>query len=368
VARASVPADLARRRPVGGYVMQCPSCRFENIPGLEACGRCGTSLAIGTAVIDVNPPRASKGAKRVRKLIPRRFFYQARDATALAHQRIAGSFVDDARVPLPEPGVLSRLMVPGWAHLFAGFRIRGLVFFWAYVVFLASGLLAWGTEFGSIFLGLAFAAHASSILDILLRQGTVRFPRMMATAALVFAALALLVYYPGGQVLMHVAAPIEYVTDVPPFKRLDVVLVNRWAFALSDPRRGDVVLFTPLLMARRMEQGLQLLHVRLGYEENEVIDRVIGLPGDQVVWEDGKLTVNGAEVSWKPLLPERLPKHLDVVVPRDRYLIFPTTSISAANAGTPGSYWKSVSLIPRTDIAGGVYMRLSPLSRFWFIR
>ena len=303
----------------------------------------------------------------MRKLVPRRFFYQARDITALAHRRISGSVVDESRIPLPEPGVLSRLMVPGWAHLFSGFRVRGLIFFWAYVVTLGFGLLAWGTELGSILLGLAFSVHASSILDILLRQGTVRFPRMMATAALVFVALFLLVYYPGSQVLMRMAAPIEYGTDNPPFKRLDVVLVNHWAFALTNPRRGDMVLFTPLVQARRVK-GPQFLHTRFGYEENQVIDRIIALPGDQVVWDDGKLLVNGAAVSWMPLRPERLPKHLDVNVPQDRYLIFPTTSIGAADAGTPDSYWKLVSLIPKSDIAGGVYLRLSPITRFWFIR
>src|SRR5262249_44080736 len=150
------------------------------------------------------------------KLVPRRLFYQARDATAEAHRRFTGSGVNDSHVPLPEPAVLSRIMGPGWAHLFAGFRIRGLVFLWAYVVLLALGLLNWGTEFGSILLGLAFSVHASSIIDILLRQGTVRFPRMLATGFFVFAALSVLVYYPAGQVLMRVAAPIEYGTEVPP--------------------------------------------------------------------------------------------------------------------------------------------------------
>jgi signal peptidase I len=347
--------------------MQCPSCRFENMPGLDACGRCGTSLSIGTAVIDVNPPRATKSAKRVRKLVPRRLFYQARDATAEAHRRFTGSVVNDSRVPLPEPGVLSRIMVPGWAHLFAGFRIRGLVFFWAYVALLALGLLQWGTEFGSILLGLAFTVHASSIIDILLRQGSVRFPRMAATALFVFAVLSVSIYFPAGQVLMRMAAPIEYSADVPPFKPLDVVLVNHWAFAVTNPRRGDVVFFTPIGTARRMT-GPNLGHIRYGVDENEVIDRVIGLPGDQVVIHEGKVTVNGAKYAWASLRPERLPPHLEISVPKDRYLIFPTTSISAIDAGTPEAYWKMAGLIPESDILGGVYLRLSPITRFWFIR
>jgi signal peptidase I len=347
--------------------MQCPSCRFENIPGLDACGRCGTSLGIAIAVIDVNPPRASKRAKRVRKLVPRRLFYQARDGAALAQRRFTGSVIDDSRVPLPEPAILSRLMVPGWAHLFSGFRIRALVFFWSYALLFAFGVVQWGTEFGSILLGLAFSVHASSIIDILLLQGTVRFPRMIMTAAFVFAALSVLVYLPGGQLLMGLARPIEYVTDVEPFKRLDVVLVNHWAFVLANPRRGDVVLFNPIVLTRRVE-GQQIAHIRFGFEENQAIDRVIGLPGDQVVWDGGKLTINGNAVSWAPLRPERMPKHVEVKVPEGRYLIFPTTSIGTADTGTAESEWKQISLIPGNDIAGGVYLRLSPITRFWFIR
>ncbi len=85
------------------------------MPGLETCGRCGTSLRLGTAVIDTSPPRASRTAKRVRQVVPRRLFYQARDIAAEARGAIAGSIVDDSRVPLPEPDVLARLIVPGWA-------------------------------------------------------------------------------------------------------------------------------------------------------------------------------------------------------------------------------------------------------------
>src|SRR5919204_650375 len=47
--------------------MQCPSCRFQNMPGVEVCGRCGSSLRLATAVVDVHPPRARAWQKRVRR-------------------------------------------------------------------------------------------------------------------------------------------------------------------------------------------------------------------------------------------------------------------------------------------------------------
>jgi signal peptidase I len=349
--------------------MQCPSCRFENMPGLDSCGRCGTALGLSTATIDVNPPRASKTAKRVRKVVPRRLIYQARDVAAEARRVVGGSIVNDSHVPLPEPDVLSRLVIPGWAHIHTGLAVRGQVFLVAYMPLLLLGLLYWGTGMGGILLGLAFSVHTSSVTDILIRRGTVRFPRVMAIAAFVSLALALLVYLPVGLTLTQVAAPIEFAIDTPPFKRLDVVLVNHWAFALTSPRRGDVVLYSPRNISRRrgndnQDEG----HTRYRFDENQLIDRVIGLPGDHVICDHGKLTINGEPVAWRPLLSDLMPSHLDVTVPNDRYFILPSTSADAISSGGAESFWKDAGLITQPDILGGVYLLSNPFSRFWFIR
>jgi signal peptidase I len=349
--------------------MQCPSCRFENMPGLETCGRCGTSLVLATAAIDVHPPRASHAAKRVRQVVPRRLLYRARDAAALAHRAITRSIVEESRIPLPEPGVLPRLFVPGWAHFYTGQRIRGWFFLGAFLPLLLLALTRWGTPLGSIAAGLAFSVHASSVLDILIRQGTVRFPKMMATAFIVSLVLGLLIYAPAGWLLSsRLAAPIEFAYDAPPFQRDDVVLINLWAYALTAPHCGDVVQFRPVSAGRMEDPNRQAFHTRLIYEQNELIDRVVGLPGDRVVWDAGKLTVNGTPVAWTPLVPERLPPHLEIVVPADRYLILPTTSVGAANEGGSESYWKTAGLIPVDDILGVAYLRVAPLSRVWLIR
>ena len=58
--------------------MQCLSCRFENMPGLTVCGRCGSVLDVRGAAIDVHPTRASAG-KRLHRWLPMRRYYQARD-------------------------------------------------------------------------------------------------------------------------------------------------------------------------------------------------------------------------------------------------------------------------------------------------
>jgi signal peptidase I len=348
--------------------MQCPGCRFENIPGLASCGRCGTSLALATATIDINPPRASRTQKKVRRVVPRRAFYVARDLSSQARRSFISSSIDRYRVPLPEPAVLSRLIVPGWAQIHSGLGLRGRIFLGSFLALLVLGMLQWGTELGSMLLGLAFSVHASSIVDILIRQGTVRFPRMMATAALVGLALAMLVYYPAGQLLMRVAAPIEYSVDSPPFKRFDVVLVNRWAHALGGPGRGDVVLFRPTRPMRIGATATIVPFIRHAFDENELVDRVLGLPGDRVVCDEGKISVNGVAVSWVPLIPERMPRHLEIAVPLGQYLILPTTSAAGIDTPDPRSVGMYIGLVPTANVLGGVYLRLSPIWRLWFIR
>ncbi len=349
--------------------MQCPSCRFENMPGLESCGRCGTSLALATAAIDVHPPRASRVSKRVRRAVPGRLLYRARDAAIEAWRTITSSIIEDSRIPLPEPGILSRLIVPGWAHLHAGLRVRGWSFLVAYLFLLLLALTRWGTSMGSIAAGLAFSVHASSVMDVLIRQGTVRFPRMMAMALMVSLVLAALFYAPAGWVLSYgIAVPIVYAHNAPPFDRDDVVLINRWAYALTSPRRGDVVQFRPTSAGRIVDPNLQALHVRWVYEQTMLIDRVVGLPGDRVVWDGGKLTIDGAPVAWAPLIPGRLPPRLEIDVPTDCYLILPTTSVGAANAAGVESYWKTAGLIPGDDILGVAYLRVAPITRWWLIR
>ena len=136
--------------------MQCLSCRFENMPGLTACGRCGSVLDVRGAAIDVHPVRASRRAKRLRRWLPTRRYFQARDKTQELLDRTAGSIIQDLSIPLPEPQIAARLLVPGLAHIHAGLPIRGRIFMGVYLALLGFGLLFWGTQMGAIAIGFAF--------------------------------------------------------------------------------------------------------------------------------------------------------------------------------------------------------------------
>src|SRR5258708_22213495 len=100
--------------------MQCKNCEFENMPGVNACGRCGASLRLATAVIDVHPPRAGRWSKRIDRILPRGLPYRVRDAVnaMLFHSEVTAG-------ALPEWSLLLRMVVVGWPPIYMGGQPAG---------------------------------------------------------------------------------------------------------------------------------------------------------------------------------------------------------------------------------------------------
>src|SRR5436190_4559022 len=130
--------------------MQCSSCGFENMPGSDDCCRCGTSMRLATAVMDVQPLRAGKVAKRLRRIVPApRAYFGVRDglkqgalsAGARGAAVTSPWLVKIKEEPIPAWPLLWRLLVPGWSHFYARQVWRGRLFLWGFVATLLPGLL-----------------------------------------------------------------------------------------------------------------------------------------------------------------------------------------------------------------------------------
>ena len=78
---------------------------------------------------------------------------------------------------------------------------------------------------------------------------------------------------------------------LPTIQINDRVWVTKFTYHISDPQRGDVVVFEPPESAHASEN------------ENYYIKRLIGLPGEEVEFKDNKLYINGEEVE-ESYLPE----------------------------------------------------------------
>jgi hypothetical protein len=119
--------------------MQCVNCHFENLAGLEACSRCGTSLRLGAASIDVHPIRARD--RRIRRTFGDLFWPKIRRLALF-------QFLAQRAVELEAPPVeiVPRMIVSGWPQIYLHREVRG----WTLLgVFLALGL--WGILFSGTF-------------------------------------------------------------------------------------------------------------------------------------------------------------------------------------------------------------------------
>lgn len=190
--------------------MQCGNCQFENMPGSEVCGRCGTSMALAHANIDVEPPRAHSWNKGLRRLGRRSRDWK--ETVSSVAGRIETSWERQTWREVPRVGLLVRLPIPGWAHYACGLRGKGLILLTTYFALLLFGLTLWDVPPGLFFLGLAFTVHVYAAVDIL-RWGE---PKDLVTFIgypfLVSFVLAMGLYLPAGALLTHFFGPPPEIT------------------------------------------------------------------------------------------------------------------------------------------------------------
>lgn len=144
----------------------------------------------------------------------------------------------------------------------------------------------------------------------------------------------------------------------PNFHHGDLVFINKLALKAGTPKRGDIII------CRLHEDG----------REENIIKRVIGLPGDRVniVWkgddQDGAfaLYLNG-ELIEEPFLGEPMMTggnmEYPFLVPENSYFVMGDNR----NASTD-SRKKTVGAIPKADLVGKVVFRLYPFDGFGFVK
>jgi len=348
--------------------MQCASCQFENMPGTQLCVHCGASLQIALAGANVHPPRAGRMTKTIRVLLPaRRVYHVSRDAIVAVPAR---SFFNELLRPVEigelTPAVIVRMAVPGWAQASLGNRVRAAVVAAAYWPCLLYAIVAFGSSAGALALGIAFAIHAGSLIDVLTSEEVGLFQRMCVVPIVVAIPLAAFYWGLGSTVSSFVLAR-RLVQGAPPFSVGDVVLTHRRAYVSSPPRPGDVVLFWVPDRAegfRVSNVGREAAFFRI---DGERIDRVIAGPRSVVRWDGERLWINDQASSIRPLNPQRLPASLSIVVPDDHFAIFLTTD-GLLGPTTPLPVWRFVCLVPSDRIIGRTFLRNYPWSQWWWIR
>ena len=136
----------------------------------------------------------------------------------------------------------------------------------------------------------------------------------------------------------------------PILRNGDVVLVNRLVYNARRPRRGDIIVFKP--------KGNENSHY--------YIKRVIGLPGDEIKYENNQLYVNQKKVPEKFLTDPNLGETSDFTlddfftttkVPAHKYFVLGDNRRISQDSRTLG-------MIDETKISGRAWIIYWPIWHF----
>ncbi|MBS0198292.1 MAG: hypothetical protein JSR77_16185 [Planctomycetes bacterium] len=337
--------------------MECPSCNFQNTPGMKTCLRCCTRLDFSD--VQVEPPRAS-GVAAVRAV------RRAQDVVDIGVRNVA------SRMTLPRMGSgsspfrgatsaeLWASLIPGGGQLVRGERRlgRGLLLAWLAFIVLAAASL--GTDLQWLF-NLGIMGTHSLAINLLLRRelANMGLRQRAAWGIVIYVSIVVCVYVPAAWILtgLFQVRQIDGFTPTRQMQPGDVLLISgRW---LTPERwkRGDLVYFR--------HSGFNFGHAwgSAGY----AVDRILAGPGESVMFVDGVPQVKGVDLPGEmwPLRPMRPGFNTALHAGTDEVIVLP--SLARMVTGGNGEMGTIMSTIGRVDtghVYGKVLYRLRPLSRF----
>ncbi|MFA6135155.1 MAG: hypothetical protein WC869_14170 [Phycisphaerae bacterium] len=324
--------------------MECPNCQFQNTPGIAVAVRCATALNLGE--IDIHPPRRGKGLFR-----PIYWPRLTRLKASIGLLRIPIHWSVRNVFWFLIPGLAQKGQQPRWL---GKWLLRG------WLLSLLLWVLLAGDSLSMFMYGIALSIHCTS-LGLWFNNSLARLniaARVLVGLGL-FVGLHYVVYgavrYAGTGLVVPVR--LEGIRSQGLIQDGDIVLRQGWFFRPASFDRGDLVMYEVGATG-----GHQYAAAGIG------ADRIIGKPDDHVVFKDGQLLVNGKPVaaSLRPLEP--LPGvSLDLRAGPGQYIIIPSLFILQAHGvgqSQINALYAMQSKVPERAIAGKLYWRLRPLSRF----
>jgi signal peptidase I len=137
---------------------------------------------------------------------------------------------------------------------------------------------------------------------------------------------------------------INQISMNPTFYEGDRVIISKISYHFSTPKMGDIIVFTP------------------PNQKQPYIKRVIGIGGDTVAIEDGKLYVNGKIIEEPYIKEEMMQDFEETHEPEGTVFVMGDNRNYSKDSRSP-----SVGFIPVENIWGKVKLRYWPLSKIqWF--
>ncbi|MFL6032272.1 MAG: signal peptidase I [Rubrobacteraceae bacterium] len=128
---------------------------------------------------------------------------------------------------------------------------------------------------------------------------------------------------------------------VPTLKYGDRVLVNKFIYRFTEPQRGDIIVFKSV-------EG----------DGQDLIKRVVGVPGDEIAVRGGTLFVNG-EPQKEPYVNKKFPDrsfYAPTTVPKDHVFAMGDNRANSQDSRVFGP-------VPEKNIEGEAFLRFWPPDR-----
>lgn len=347
--------------------MQCTSCRFENMPQMTQCARCGAALA-GDDAVAVTPPRAGNWEKRFRlatliRFVNNQFESLGRFGRLLRLDGVAA--VTFRTCNIRTASLFWRAAIPGLPQLYLGRNQHARIFFFGYVAALLVTILTLGTTLSSIAIGLVVSFHLMSIIDVAWTTCDDRSDRLALLSVMVIGA-CLLFYLPTSAIVWNRLGVQSVVGNIGPLRGGDSLLFRR-SFATFTPQVGELVLYNAPLYRYNTAGAINMFG-------GATFERVIAVAGQEVAWRGGKLFVDGVISEARPLgNPTGTVPDIQFTVPDGCCYIAPMAMLQApgyavgwfgltyVNAGrglrmpTDSTTWQHIGTVRHESIYGVVW-------------
>ena len=157
----------------------------------------------------------------------------------------------------------------------------------------------------------------------------------------------------------------------------DRVFINVAGSYISEPKRGDVIVFkdsqgwipSTQKSSNPLKDGLSFVGILPDTSSNFLVKRVIGTPGDVVESDgNGKIKVNGVEITEPYLYPGNPPSELafKVTVPAGKYFVMGDHRSNSADSRYHIS--DGTAFISKDDVQGNVFVVAWPLNHFGLLQ
>lgn len=136
----------------------------------------------------------------------------------------------------------------------------------------------------------------------------------------------------------------------PTLDNSDYLIINRMAYKLGEPERGDIIVFSTNL---KQSNG----------ENKDLVKRVIAVEGDHLKIEDSKVYINGELIEEPYIYDNYTEGYADITIPEG--MMF---TMGDNRENSKDSRMDDVGLVSEGDVMGKVLVRLFPFNKIGTVK